>query len=357
MMGNFDTNPFDRTALTDARLLAGRTNEYRLIKQVLRNSFKQQNRIKSLLISGDRGVGKTSFLNLIEAECPSNNIIPIRINLTNTNSNNSNEFFWYMFSQTINKIYTFELFGGKNGLIDSAIKNILHSEGLSDQVNYVFNTPILRKNYLVNSNSLFEFDLLVEDLKKIRKEVSGSQENQFNDKTKILFLVDESQNIYSNISIIEELRYIIQHQDLGIGFVFAGDKSFQSSKWEIVFGGTHRDFEVINLDYFNDSDDVVDYFTKSLESIGWNSKQIEETLFYRFKLACRQIYYLTSGKPAWINIIASKMFERCMNRESTLLNFDKQAQNDVKQILGNSGQIDKVKLDFIERLSQYIRSG
>ncbi len=60
-MGKFDTNPFDRAALTDYRLLAGRANEFRQIRFILRNSSKQQNRIKHILISGNRGVGKTSF--------------------------------------------------------------------------------------------------------------------------------------------------------------------------------------------------------------------------------------------------------------------------------------------------------
>ncbi|MHC1702362.1 MAG: ATP-binding protein [Tenuifilaceae bacterium] len=350
-MEKFEINPFDRSALTDYRLLAGRKNEFTQIRFILRNASNQQDRVKSILISGDRGVGKTSILNLIETECLPNNLIPIRINLTETNSFNSNEFFWYLFSQIINKVFSLEFFGGKSGLIDTAIQKILFSDGIKDHVNYVFRTPLLRKNYLLNQNINFEFDQFVEDLKTIRKEITSSQDSRFNNKTKFYFLIDEAQYIYSNSKILEDIRFIIQHQAIGIGFVFAGDTSYSTSDWERVFGGTYREFEIINLNYFSEVESVIEYFTKSLESIGWSTDEIENSLFYRFKNACRQIFYVTSGKPAWINTIASKMFERCMKKESLILKFDKQAQADIKKLLEDSGQIDSNKLDFIASLT------
>jgi len=200
---------------------------------------------------------------------------------------------------------------------------------------------------LTNSNSAFEFELFKNDLKKIRKEVCESVDSNYNDKTKLLYLVDESQYIYSNAKILEDLRYILQDQEIGIGFCFAGDHSYENSSWEKVFGGSYRDFEIIKLDYFDDVDDVKEFFTKSLESIEWSPNEIEDTLFYKFKSACAQIYELTSGRPDWINTIALKMFERCMKEESDILRFDKPAQFDVKELLENSGLIDKLKLDLV----------
>ncbi|HVS93341.1 MAG TPA: tetratricopeptide repeat protein [Mucilaginibacter sp.] len=350
-MEKFDINPFDRAALTDYRLLAGRSNEFRKIRFILRNSTKQSNRLKSLLITGSRGVGKTSFLNLIEKECIENNIIPVRINLTETNSINSNEFFWYLFSQTINTLFSLDLLYGKGGIIDATVQDILHGDGLKDQANWIFRTPILRRNYLENSNLNFEFDLFASDVTLIRKEIATSGDKRFNEKTKILYLVDESQIIYPNAKITQDIRYIVQNQDIGIGFAFAGDKTFESSPWEQVFGGSYRDFEIINLSYFEETADVIDYFKKSLSSVGWTTKEIEETLFYRFKLSCRQIFQLTSGKPAWINTVASKMFERCMKGEIDMLRFDREAQADVKYLLESSGELDKSKLEAIDNLT------
>ena len=203
-MEKFKSNPFDRTALTDIKLLAGRASEMRHIRFILKNASRELNRIRHILITGNRGVGKTSFLNLIEQESSTNNIIPIRINLTEANSSNSNEFFWYIFHQTINTMFGKGLLYGKGGIIDVAIQNILHSEGLKDQANWIFRTPILRKNYLTNNNSTFEFDLLVNDLCLIRKEISESEKKEYNEKTKLIFLVDETQHIYSNSKIIED---------------------------------------------------------------------------------------------------------------------------------------------------------
>lgn len=351
-MGSFDNNPFDRTALTEYRLLAGRTDEFRKIRAILRNSSKNRDRVKSVLLSGSRGVGKTSFLNLISNECIDNNLIPIRINLTSTNSDNLNEFFWYLFSQTMNAMYALDLFEGKGGAVDLTIQKILHSDGIQDHANWIFRSPILRKNYLtINSN--FEFDSFAEDLKLIRESIKGS--GGFDEKTKILFLVDESQNIYSNSQIIESIRYIIQNSNLGVGFIFAGDNTFETSTWETVFGGSYREFDVINLNYFTDVNDVIEYFKKSLDSIGWTTNEIEETLFYRFKLTCRQIFQLTSGNPAWINIIAAKMFERCSNGETSMLRFDRLVQKEVQYLLENSGQLDRSKLDIIDNLKPKLK--
>ena len=324
MNEKFQINPFDRTALNDFRQLAGRTEEFRQVRFILRNSVKNKNRIRSILITGERGVGKTSFLNLIEAECEVNNIIPIRINLTDTNSSNSCDFFWHLFSQALNSLFNFGLFEGKGGAIDVMIQQILNSDGISDQANWVFSTPVLRRNYLTNPNTNFEFHLFIEDIRLMRKEVIELGD-KYPENTKLLFLVDESQHLYSNKQIVEEIRFVLQSQDLGVGFVFAGDNEYKKAEWEKVFGGSYREFEVVNLPFFNSSNSVEEYFKKSLSTIGWTDQEIEETFFYRFKLSCRHIFYLTSGKPSWINVIASKMFERCMLGEVRQLRFDKQA--------------------------------
>ncbi len=351
MNEKFLINPFDRHALSDYRQLAGRGDEFRQIRFRLRNAALNKSRIKSILITGERGVGKTSFLNLIEAECDINNLIPVRVDLTESNSSNSFDFFWHLFRQAINKLFSLNIFDGKGGDIDAMIQAILNGDGIADQANWVFNSPILRKNYINNKSTNFEFHLFVEDLRVMLKELAELEDSRFNEKTKILFLVDESQHIYSNRKIIEELRFVMQSHDLGVGFVFAGDSTFKTSLWEKVFGGSYRDFEIINLKYFDDVESVIDFFKKSLSTINWTDNEIEETLFYKFKIACRQIFNLTSGKPAWINTIASKMFERCMSEEVRQMRFDKQAQNNVKQLLEDSGELDKSKLEFIESLS------
>ena len=65
-MNKFENNPFHKSALKDFRLLAGRDKEYKVINFILKNASKQNSRFQHLIISGNRGVGKTSFLNLIE---------------------------------------------------------------------------------------------------------------------------------------------------------------------------------------------------------------------------------------------------------------------------------------------------
>lgn len=356
-MNKFENNPFERSALKDSKLLAGRADELKKIRFILRNAFKQDKRFRHLLITGNRGVGKTSFLNIIENDCPSYNIIPIRINLTESNSINSNEFFWYIFNQITREIFKLGLMGGENGSIDIAIKKIIFTDDFN-LAELVFQSPLLRKNYLKNTDIVFDFQAFLDDLRKLYQEVIKSEKEGFNSKTKLVFLIDEAQHIYQNKKIIEEIRFIIQNQELGIGFVFAGDSNYQASAWEEVFGGLHRDFEVLNLDYFDSASAIEDYFNKSLTSIGWSLKEIEESMFYRFHRACLHIFVLTSGKPAWINIIALNMFDRCMRGESSTLKFDRQAQNDIKKLLYESSELDSSIIESIsdmpDKLSKWL---
>jgi hypothetical protein len=350
-MINFDKNPFDRVALKDYRLLAGRNNEFKDIRFILRNAYNNDKHIKNILITGDKGVGKTSFLNLISIECALYNLIPVRVNLTEKNSINSNEFFWNIFNESVNTFFNNDLFSGINGPINKAIQSIIFSDGAKEPANWIFKSPLIRKNYLNDSTTPFELSSLKEDIKKMKLELTNKNSDQFNSKSKILFLVDESQNIYSNSEIIENLKFLIQDTDLGIGFVFAGDTSFEFSAWNNIFG-SYRYFEIIKLNNFNDVESVIEYFRKSLYSIGWNDNEIEDIGFLRFKVACSNIFQLTSGKPAWINTIASKMFERCMKGESNILKFDRQSKDEVIKMLEESGQTSKHQLENIENLDK-----
>jgi hypothetical protein len=347
-MGKFDKNPFARAALIDSKLMAARNVELRKIRFLLRNSSQQPDQMRSIIITGTRGVGKTSFLNIIANDCNAYSFIPIRINLTNQNTANPSEFFWFLFDQILLTAFDFDLFGGKNGPIDVAIQSIINCDNSEDPANWVFKTPLTHQKNLKNNRTVFDFEHFIFDLTKIREEIENSKTEKLVNKSKILLLVDEAHLIYSKPDIIEAIRYIVQRPNLGVGFVFAGDESFESSEWEKIFGGSHRDFEIIRLGYFKEVDEVVEFFSKSLESIGWTNKEIQETLFYRLKKTCWQVMNLTSGRPEWINFIARKMFDRCMEGESNILKFDRQTQNEIKQILEDSGRIDKEKLRYID---------
>lgn len=351
-MGNFDTNPFARAALSDTRLLAGRNIELRKIRFILRNASIQVDQIRSMIISGSRGVGKTSFLNIIYSDCIAYNIIPIRINLTTENTRNQHEFFWYLFDQLIREAFKRNLLGGINGEIDLAIQNIIDCDNHNNDIAYkVFNSPTNFGKYLKNSAIVFDINKFISDLLLIREEIADSSLDEFDKRTKFVFLIDEAHLIYSSTEIVQSLRIVLEKSALGYGFIFAGDDSYESSEWENVLGGSQRYFDLIRIGYFTDIDDVVSFFKKSLDSIGWSSDEIENRLFYRMKHTCMQILRLTSGRPEWINFVAKKMFDRCMEGESSVLKFDKETQNEIKQILQTTGVLDMKKLDYIDSLS------
>lgn len=349
-MAKLDINPFERSALRDFKLMAGRDEEFKHVRFILRNASRQKTKFRNIMITGDRGVGKTSFLNLIENECEANKLIPIRLNLTENNTKNSNDFFWALFSQTIETILNIGFLEGKGGSIDTSIQKILNEENIPELVNWVYSMPIQHKNYCSRANTTFEFDKLIEDLKKLRTSVISENDELFGENVKFLYLVDESHHLYSKETIVQEIRFIVQNQEIGIGFIFAGDNSYQTKAWENVFGGSYREFDIIKLDYFKEPDDVVSFFKKSLTSVDFTDDEIKEKLFFRFYRTCFNIFRLSSGKPELINRIACKMFDRLMKGEVSKLNFDTDTQSEVKIMLENSGQLDGAKLDFIDKL-------
>ena len=350
MNEKFQINPFDPKPLSDVRLMAGRNTEMKIIRNKLKQSTFSENDLRSILITGDRGVGKTSFLNLIQNEANNYNLLPIKISLTVSNTLNDNEFFWNLFTQITTCLFDKGLLGGHGGEIDTIIHNLILNEK-NEQSDFIFLTPIQRRHYLVNKEHNFEFNAIIKDLHKLLEEFRDSDDDN-NKNAKFIFLLDEAEHIYEKKSIVQGIRYIIQEKNLGVGFIITGDKTYLNKSWENVFENSNRSFEIVDLDFFNEIEDVKDFFKKTLYSIGWNDLEIEETLFYKFDRTCKEIWLLTSGKPAWIVDIANKMFDRCCLGETKQLQFDKQAKNELKSVLSQNGDLNSKVLDYIENLSE-----
>ena len=336
-MSKFSTNPFDRTILHDDKLLSGK-NHLRTLKNIRKQlSFQRNNAsCKSFIIKGERGTGKSSLLKIISNETSNYNFLPISIYLADNNSSDISFF---------HSLY--------NGLFNLCKQNEILIEEISKAEISVAKTEIIQDSrfwVFEFINKLIEFKLsnrtasnLIPDdiLKDFKLIISKIRETPvFSPSTKIAILVDESQNIFNNSAIMGIIRHILQ-ENIGITFFFAGQSQITNLNATEVFDNLNRNFYIYNLDYFDDINDVKDFFDKSFESIGWKDADIRLNV-NNYSSFCKSIYFLTNGKPEFINRIADSMFRRVITGDDRKLRLNE----DLLRVITDDLENDSDRNDF-----------
>jgi hypothetical protein len=308
-MNKFSRNPFDRTILQDDKLFSGKSH-LRVLKSIRKELNYQRNNgsCRSFIIKGDRGTGKSSILKILSNEVTKYNFIPIQIYLTE-NITNEISFFQSLYNGI------FKLCKDSDILIDEISKaeiSVVKTEIVEDSRFWVFEfiNKLIEFKLSNNSSSNLISDDVLKDFKLIITNIRES--NKFDSNTKIAFLVDESQLIFSNSAALSILRHILQ-ENIGVTFFFAGQNQMTDNKSIDVFDNLNRNFHVHDLDYFEDIHDVKEFFDKSFESIGWKESDIR-VYVNNYNSLVKSIYFLTNGKPEFINRIADSMFRRVIER-------------------------------------------
>lgn len=331
------SNPFVKSPLTDNNLFAGRKSE---ISQIQHNLRKKS--IPSLMLVGERGVGKTSLLNFAENYAKYVGVIAVRINLTSADSSDTKHFFSRLFLQSCLSLIENDHLGGKDGYIHNILKKYQIDISTLEPEENIFETFF--------PNTPFTIESLTRDFIK----VSGLVQDSGVEFKKLLILIDEVEKIYDSSEIIENIRFFIQNPDSFVSFIFSGDKSYQTKEWEKIFQTYRGVIQIIDIDNFQSNEDVEDYFTKLLSSIKWDIQKdvIEGEKFKEFYKTCFDLFLLTRGKPAFISSIAYKMFERYELNITRKLVFDKDLRQDLKLMLSESGSISTSKISRIETLNE-----
>ena len=245
-------NPFHRTILGNRELFVGEkhlTLLKRIKDQLKRNSISNQS--KSFIISGDRGVGKSSLLKIISSESTDYNAISVNLTLTDKMVLESSEFFFVLFKQVIASIEQ-NLPEEDSIDLNSDLKNIV------DKSRYI---KFLDSYFSIQESKSISPDELASDFKNI---ISLLRSNKDQKQIKIIICIDESHKMYNKKDIIELIRVLIE-KAIGVSFILCGERPESDSELDKVFGSIERGFEVVELNYFESFDDITNFFEKSLE--------------------------------------------------------------------------------------------
>jgi hypothetical protein len=350
-MGLFDNaNPFHRTVLHDRDLFSGERHIHILtrIKNILKRTANS-NQSRNFIISGDRGVGKSSLLSILSSEAEDYNSVSIDILLTDQVASNEWEFFYLLFKETISSIE-------KNIDEDDFIEynnNLLNMDQNNNSRRLKFIDSYYTKRNLPDSvlppNEIIgDFKRILECLRTVEKQ----------EMLKLTFCIDEAQKIYDKRDIIQLIREIIE-KEIGVSFILVGEEPKNDDELDKVFGGMSRGFEVEKLRYFRELSDMKDFFETSLKKIGWNNKDIERRGIHKYEKTLLKIGSLTNGKPDFIVDIASRMYEQgCeigkMKLSDTILdNITRQIEKSTNIENFNINNQD-IELDFNSNRANYI---
>jgi hypothetical protein len=347
-MSKFSTNPFDRTVLQNDKLLSGKTH-LRILKNIRKELKYQSNNkyCRSFIIKGERGTGKSSLLKILSNEAANSNFVPVSIYLTENNSSEIS-FFQSLYNGLFNVCKEHEI------LIDEISKaeiSVAKTEIIEDSRLWVFEFINKLIEYKISNRSASNLisDDVLKDFKLIISNIRES--SKFNSNTKIAILIDESQNIFNNSGLLGILRHILQ-ENIGITFFFAVQNQITDSKAIDVFDNLNRNFLVYNLDYFDDINDVKDFFDKSFESIGWKDADIRLNV-NNYNSLVKSIYLLTSGKPEFINRIADSMFRKVIEREDNKLRLNENLLNEITNDLEKSVSFSLIRAEKVLKLRQF----
>ena len=305
----FIDNPFARQHLKDVSLLSGEEhqNTLRDIKRLL-NLSRAKSNSRSILISGDRGTGKTSMLKLIENEASNFDCITVSYFLSDHYKDKTIQFFDELYNLLFKRCLRSDI------LIDEVVAAqtaIAKGELPDDQRKWVFNFVRKYLEYKIQTdrpiNLLAEdisadFELIIDELR--RKDDLGAN-------VKLTIIIDEAQRIFDNPKILNIIRHLIQ-EEIGVTFILASQIVHDDSVIRQVFDRVDRAFRVYELKHFSSDEDVKDYIDKSLKSVGWKDKDILLNI-QKLDTLITGIYRLTNGKPEFINGILEKMFDRVQN--------------------------------------------
>lgn len=304
------SNPFERQALKSSELLAGsHHNEiYKELTQKIENSTRK-NHMKSFLVKGERGTGKTSLMKLCSNFSANHNCIPIEIMLTEDSISNIFSFWYALYSNLWRELKKHEILTKE---IDEAEYAIVKNELPENRELWVFEFVTRFISYQIQPHNIqITPEDLISDLKFIIQEIH--RQIRFSEFTKLIFFIDEAQLLYKNRKVLEFLRHIMQ-EEIGAVFFLVAQKDVDDSLASEVFERMERVFNIKELECFKDESDIDQFFKKSLPN--WNDKNFKLNINNYEKLKW-DLLKLTGGKPAFLIQIATELFDSFLDKKDS----------------------------------------
>lgn len=345
-------NPFTRTSSDKLELCVGRDAHISDIVSYIREG--QDGEAPNLLIRGERGVGKTFALKIIEKECESSGLLPVRITLSTSSARDVLDFMWNMW---LRALQSFKAFGVKSEDEEVWLNKLeLTLTGTScsrTEVPLGLSLIQLERENTGSSNLITYKDTFKDDIKYFKRLIEYTAKRcgyNYVDR-KLLFLIDEAQLIYENIAVLELIREILEDEEFSCGFVFAGNHNNRISTWEEVFGHTHRYFTEYDFELFENEAIVKRFLEVTLLESGWKREELEKDI-YRIDSIATNLYSITGGQQSEVNEYARIMYAEYMRSQNNQLKFNRKVRDTIYHNLKGRDEFDHSSVEYIKGLQR-----
>ena len=308
-------NPYDyANPVRDASLFAGRMETLAKIASLLSQAGPTQP-VSYIAIHGKRAAGKTSLLNIAEYLAREKQYLTVRVDLVAGDSS-SRKFYAKVYEELIgvvgNSVELKDLSGRE--ITPRIVRRIISGQPTDDNFPLEFPESLAS---LENADSPISEMALRADLEYIAR-LAGRT---------IVLLIDEAQVIASQENALSVLRTLGARLQ-GYVFVIAGTTDLIPTIKQ-VFGPLLRQFEIISVEGFIESADVMSCMSLPLASLGLPAK----ICFSNPDGTARDMMGLTDGNPYEIQLYCHAMFSRWQNQASRRMELSPETIDTVRLML------------------------
>lgn len=309
-------NPYDfGNPVSDTSLFAGRSAELKDINYYLDLAGKAPRPI-NIVLTGPRSSGKTSLLNIIDAEAKSRGHVIVRIDL---NEGDADPFslFYKIYDGVLIASVEAGTFAGPSGRVFEEYRDTIDSG-----VPVGTSTGTLRfpRHYAIASSS--GRSLSEPTLKADLKTISAETGRLF------VLIFDECDVLGKSRIELELLRNVFMNLP-GYMLVFAGTPNL-FPVMEEVFSPIIRQFKKIPVNNFTDVDDTEKCISRPLELLDIQPSEVLKPTEWQL---IDEVHSLSGGRPYEIQLLCHFMFKRVEAGDARNLEITLDVLDDVRQEL------------------------
>ncbi len=362
-------NPFDfANPVSKRNLFIGREDELKDIKYYLDHA-KTADRAINLALLGERAAGKTSLLNIIEIEANDRGLVPVRINLNESDVETHMAFWFKVFDTVISRIVNETKadesglsFGGPHGGTYDTYLDLTSAYDIPNDKSFCpFLFPVrYAKAMDAGKCDVRVSDQIIErDLGCIAKEIERP----------IVLLIDECNILSSERALLEMVRNTFMNLP-GFMLVFTGTPDLFPLMDE-VFSPIVRQFKRIEVTPFADISETHKAIMGPLRKV--NQEKLFDTVSQEFidsmsgrlgmGVYAHEIYFregylsdlhaLTNGRPYEIQLVCHFMFKRVQLGRDKKMRLSIEVLEDVLNELRQShDEDDRPVISAVKRLDE-----